>query len=936
MIKYLPLRQEYRFPEPEFSVGPFVDTRANGWRTCGDGSCYIHTNSNLALRYGKGSVRGEWHECPSYDRDGWIRILQWYLDNQDERWIMDVQLDSRTKYNVYDGDRQDALVQEQLEKMRVVRTWRRIRPGEISQQQEGVLEGTITQVDYRDYLIDDDVPGYDVEGTQILLDATFHQAPRIVFRYLRQKDGSSEYWAQVFLPDKAVPPELLAPTEASRYPGRPSVLFVNDVHYSSFPGGNEMPDFALFLGKRFSFTQQQLSSIDYNEMEWELGMIPQAGAGLMRNLRVEDLKVEEVDESGSVVGIVNWKGMMEVRNAAAREATRREEERKEAKMQRQIEVNLEDAQRETDEHMKALREEKEKGVALDGIPGDQTSSTRFRPAASSYSHPDSHVVSSDQPDAESMRLAKEWGGEDEVAWQLLEAEKRRELDHLDQSNRDESAEEGTDMQDPNKSEDEDMAFANDSFQRDLYKDQTFPSLSAATPADPNQAVSNTSTQAFTVPLPPRPAVLPKVKHRGSLRNPSSVKVERKGKGKAKAKGRGDGEEEMGEGELIGTGATTWKGQRAREVLKSLGSYEECKNSRLVDAVGICLRWMEMNPVLASDNEAEKARLWREIWWLKDVIRFLISAKEVIKTTKQLKPVVDRLPSRAQGGWPWNVKEMLLEGEALRHARRIDGDGKFAKLQKVAALPGIPRFAIPEMRLNHGVVDVASFFKSSKVEEAQRIWKDNPTEEFVTRERAIELGKMISKSMDAELEGLGPLALLVGSLGSGRIDSHNLDILLSWVGGDVWQITNLLMTLDSKGILDTVYSFSTPSQMRDEPEGKTFGLYKSCHFAQVGLKIDGQRYLADLFFCINGKWIVANLLLRSSESVVRALQEVALDCGYVLTLEGLFTRAAWLANGRPIKIDSEEEVFDRLRLKWIPSTSRRADAAKDGRRYEGGI
>ena len=63
----------------------------------------------------------------------------------------------------------------------------------------------------------------------------------------------------------------------------------------------------------------------------------------------------------------------------------------------------------------------------------------------------------------------------------------------------------------------------------------------------------------------------------------------------------------------------------------------------------------------------------------------------------------------------------------------------------------------------------------------------------------------------------------------------------------------------------------------------------------------------------------------------------------------------MSNGEPVKIESEEEVFDRLRLKWrrkftrrsyrnqvddsggkdIASTSGRADAAKDGRRYEGG-
>ena len=79
-----------------------------------------------------------------------------------------------------------------------------------------------------------------------------------------------------------------------------------------------------------------------------------------------------------------------------------------------------------------------------------------------------------------------------------------------------------------------------------------------------------------------------------------------------------------------------------------------------------------------------------------------------------------------------------------------------------------------------------------------------------------------------------------------------------------------------GVIDVIYAFSAPSQERVDPLGRTFALYKSCYFVQVGFRIQGQRYLGDVFICLNGEWIVPNLLLRSSESVVKALQEVALD------------------------------------------------------------
>ncbi|GAA5917436.1 uncharacterized protein JCM6883_003071, partial [Sporobolomyces salmoneus] len=131
----------------------------------------------------------------------------------------------------------------------------------------------------------------------------------------------------------------------------------------------------------------------------------------------------------------------------------------------------------------------------------------------------------------------------------------------------------------------------------------------------------------------------------------------------------------------------------------------------------------------------------------------------------------------------------------------------------------------------------------------------------------------------------------------------------------------------KPLISTVldWKFAQESTRSNIPE--SFSLLDGS-YARVVRNFGSNRYLSTIWFANESNVGVVRAMTHSSTQGMKALFDFAIVKGYVIHVDGLFTENGFGQGGVPLAVESEEALYRKLGLTFIPSSSRRLNLGED--------
>ncbi|GAA5939521.1 uncharacterized protein JCM15063_006206 [Sporobolomyces koalae] len=362
----------------------------------------------------------------------------------------------------------------------------------------------------------------------------------------------------------------------------------------------------------------------------------------------------------------------------------------------------------------------------------------------------------------------------------------------------------------------------------------------------------------------------------------------------------------------------------RLLLSGRYSPTECENVDLVDALGKYIS----NSKLGSGRLA----LPESFGYFENLARVLMQLPKKLSSARTL----CQFATTARPA-TFDLEAMLLRGGLCSAIESLETTPDHQKRKELARVPGIDAEDVATLAAC-GITDSAKLraeLSSSKpqwtprTEERKKLALGylnlgSRPEPLLDLETSLQLKTAILKRLQANPALLDEKLFIeqTGSLGAGRLTAPSAEFILSkqnaWTPDELAVVIKWLTKDFQSAQPLCVAVLSTPAMARFDRARLPMGIskYEEVPFARlVQQGPDANTYLSTLWFAASSNHATIQALTRSTKGYGEALFRVARSMQFVLHGTGLYDEAGWAANHAPLEIESEEELFAKLKVPY---------------------